>query len=214
MIYPYGPNIGQLDSMGRTIEAYYRVYNLDESDYTVPFYHISQATTDDATVQPIYAGAYAASFIEGHEEHLLPYIVDPTNVFGYDTTLTYAKDFFNNDEDLKSFMNRPQGYTARTPCAFTGSHLNIPPGGKVSIISVYGNADNTQQLNKIMETIKQPNYISNKRIEAEMLAKSITDNVALSTNMKLFDLYVQQDYLDNVLRGGLPIQLGKTYIYL
>ena len=97
--------------MGRTTEAYYRVYNVEEGHpITEPFYHISQATTDVASVELITAGNYVTSFVEGGDGEHLGFIVDPTNVFGQDTTQTGPSEWFNKDSDFFEFMARPQGY--------------------------------------------------------------------------------------------------------
>lgn len=213
-IIPVGPSLTELDTMGRTIEAYYRIYNLDESDYTVPFYHLSQHTGDEASVQLIANGAFATSFIEGREDEPLKMVVDPTIVFDQDSSTTTPGGFFGEGSSkwptFEEFMSKEQSTVARTPCAFAAAQLNIPAGESVTIISIYGQAPDAETLRSdYIKTITKPGYVQNKRDEAEVLAHSITKLVNTSTADPVFDLYVQQDYLDNVLRGGLPLQLGK-----
>ena len=211
-MFPYGPSNDQLDTMGRTIEAYYRVYNVEEGagrPVTDPFYHISQSTTDAASVQLITAGNYVTAFIEDGDGAKLPFIVDPTVIFGQDTTLAGPQEWYKtNSENFDDFMEQAQGFTARTPCAFAGAQLEIQQGESVSIISVYGQAPDELTRRRFTEKVRKSGYVSNKRDEAEKLAHSITDNVKISTGVELFDLYVAQDYLDNVLRGGLPHKFG------
>ncbi|MCP4711224.1 MAG: cellobiose phosphorylase, partial [Planctomycetes bacterium] len=53
-----------------------------------------------------------------------------------------------------------------------------------------------------------PTYFSKKRAENRALIQTLTDAVSTQTNKSLFDAYVRQTYLDNALRGGVPIFLG------
>jgi hypothetical protein len=55
-----------------------------------------------------------------------------------------------------------------------------------------------------------PGFTSKKRIAAKNVVDSITKKVETKTASPIFDAYVKQDFLDNVLRGGLPIPLGDA----
>ena len=39
---------------------------------------------------------------------------------------------------MKDFMDQTQGTTARTPCAFAGTSLNIAPGADITITTIFG----------------------------------------------------------------------------
>ena len=52
-------------------------------------------------------------------------------------------------------------------------------------------------------------FAAEKRKVAIDLTEGIVQTVKTDTNLKLFDDYIKQDYLDNVLRGGLPLPLGE-----
>lgn len=212
-VIPVGPDLTQIDTMGRTIEAYYRIYNLEDSRYTVPFYHLSQQTGDTASVQVINNGVFAVSFVEGEEDNLLKFVVDPTVVFADDTTTLNPKGFFGTGSTpaptYDDFTTQVQASVCRTPSAFAATQALIQPKESFSIYSVYGQAPDQETLNEYIKDITTPGYVSKKRDSAEVLAKSITTGVNTSTSQPIFDMYVQMDYLDNVLRGGLPMKLGK-----
>lgn len=215
-LIPSGLNNGVLEAMGRTMEAWMNVYNVGGKDegVTQPFYHISQGTADTAQVQIIKEGHFVISFIQptnDEEITLLPFIVDPNLVFETDTTLTTAKGFFKRKfKNLSDFMTLPQGTTSRTPCAFAGSSLSIQPRTNVTITSVYGHAEDLETfIGKYYPTIVSKGFITKKRYEADKVVEDITSKVTTSTASSLFDNYVKQDFLDNVLRGGMPLLLGS-----
>ena len=44
---------------------------------------------------------------------------------------------------------------------------------------------------------------------AQAVGKSLTERVSMSSGVPLMDNYAQQNYLDNSLRGGMPIDIGS-----
>jgi hypothetical protein len=52
-------------------------------------------------------------------------------------------------------------------------------------------------------------YISVKENENKRIINTITKKVKTKTSAKLFDIYCEQNYLDNVLRGGYPMIIDK-----
>jgi hypothetical protein len=216
-LIPSGLGNTQLDSMGRTMEAWMNVYNMPESENTLPFFHISQGTADTSTVQIIKDGHFAVAFIEdddaseGDLHEPLPFVVDPTLVFETDTTLTNPSGFFGDDvPELADYLAQEQGFSSRTPCAFTGATVTIPPGKSVTIISVYGHAADVDEFeDKHSPKVRAAGYTQKARKNAKDVVKAITDKVTTKTGSELFNKYVEQDFLDNVLRGGLPTMIGS-----
>eukprot|EP01041_Mallomonas_annulata_P010553 gene10553-22012_t len=213
-LIPSGLSNGALDGMGRTMEAWMNVYNLGAGTITQPFFHISQGTADTAQVQMIKDGHFVVAF-EVTEDHSapspLPFVVDPSLVFGVDTTLTDPSGFFGESTPtLDTLVAYPQGTTSRTPCSFAGITKTIPPGGSVTIISVYGHAASLDNyLNTISPIILGSNFAQKKRQEASELVEGITAKVDTTTSSPIFNAYIKQSFLDNVLRGGLPTTVGS-----
>lgn len=212
---PSGLSNFNLDSMGRTMEAWMNVYNMNGTDHTQPFYHISQGTADTPQVQVVKEGHFVVAFVEhaGEEygpEDLLPFVVDPRLVFGTDTTLSNPSGFVNRDSSFDDFMSRKQTTTSRTPTAFAGAQVTVPPGGQVTVTSIYGHAlDLDLFLNTITPRLLSPRFVTKKFIAARELVFNLTSCVKTTTGDPVFDLYVQQNFLDNVLRGGLPVNVGN-----
>jgi hypothetical protein len=214
-LIPSGLNEVSLDTMGRTMEAWMNVYNVQEN-FLMPFFHISQGTADTATIQIINDGHFALAFVEGETDDdglakLLPFVVDPAVVFNADTSLVKPSNFFNDKSKFKDFMKTPQGTTSRTPCAYAGTSFTLPPGKSLTVTSVYGHADNLDQfVNTYAPIIQDPSFVDRKRTAAKEIVGNITSLVETSTSSTLFDLYIKQDFLDNTLRGGLPVPLGTS----
>jgi hypothetical protein len=198
------------------------VYNVGNTQgtntkITQPFYHISQGTADTAQVQIVKDGFFAMAYIDGKssgavsiERDLLPFVVDPTVVFRFDTTLTNPSGFFATEANVDELLSGPQGTTSRTPCAYAGARLRIPAGGNITITSVYGYAENLETLTgKYAPVVLRPDYTETKRFMANEMVEKITEKVATKTAWGVFDAYVRQDFLDNFLRGGLPLLLGS-----
>jgi hypothetical protein len=210
---PSGLGNAVLDSLGRTMEAWMNVYNMDVSDNTQPFFRISASTADTAQVQVIKEGHFVVSFIDEEPgsdtelNRLLPLIVDPTLVFDQDTELVNPTPFWSSS--LSSLLSQPQTTTSRTPCSFVGTTIDIPPGGKVVLTSVYGHAETLDTFTStIRDKVRRKGFAAEKRLAARAAVSKITEQVSTTTSFKLLDKYTEQSYLDNVLRGGLPLQLG------
>ena len=251
-LIPAGLDNGGLDAMGRTFEAYMRVYNVGSAavgggTVTQPFFHATQSTGDTAFVSIIKDGQFVVAFVDDAEDvdgedtssssdssasgpkgknvgasgatvgddglhPTLGFIVDPSVVFDTDTSLSQPRAFFAKDApNIGNFLQQPQGTTARTPCAFAGAKLTIPGGKKVTITSVYGHGDNLESfVGTISPKVRTPGYAKKKRADGKKLVEDITKSVVTSTSSPIFDDYIKQDYLDNVLRGGLPIAMGDA----
>ena len=219
-LQPSGISNMNLDALGRTMEAWMNVYNADSGNgITEPFFHISQATGDTAQVQLIKDGHFSVAFIEdGHGVQVdidglnvpLNVIVDPSVVFGTDTSLTNPSGFFGEDTpDAFDIVKLAQGTTSRTPCSFAAANLRIPAGSSVTVTSIYGHAINFETFSNIYSPkIRSKGYINEKRTAAATVVKSITDKVITNTGSSLFDAYIKQNFLDNTLRGGMPLALG------
>jgi hypothetical protein len=204
---PLGVSDFAIKSLPTTEEAWFKVYNM-ENDPTLPFYHESASTADTDIVTPVTKGNFAISWLETGER--LPYIADPSVVFGYDLTLLEAREFL--DSDLDTILKTKQSPIARTPVALSGSKLQLDSNGdEVTIYSLYGTAQDLDTLvHKIVPVVTKQGYIESKRAEAKKLVKGITDSVQTETSNPIFDAYVRQNFLDNILRGGLPVLLGNS----
>jgi len=229
---PAGANDWNLKNMGRTLEAWMNVYNMDESDNTEPFYKLSLSMADTAQVTMIAEGHWAISFLETAADEeaedttaptddktstaqgsgtatvaKLPFVVDPTVVFGMGTSLVFPTNF--ETTAVEDLVHGNQITTSKTPCAFAAAAFTIPAGSNVTVTTLYGRATSQAQYDDdIKNVVVQKGYVAKKFAEAQALINKLTDKVAMTSGVPVFDKYVREQYLDNFLRGGYPVVLG------
>ncbi len=208
-VMPYGVDNRGLKEMGRTIEAWMRVFNLDEG---VPFYRFQASASDSAEVNEIQAGHFYLSF-DGSGGRLLSF-VDPVVVFGQNTALSTPDGFAARP--LADLSRRRQITTGRTPCGFFGAEVVLDPGEAKTLYAIIGHAGNAGYVRSEEARLARSAYVQQKRQEANRLVDDLTEAVATRTSLPRFDAYTRQAFLDNVLRGGWPLVLGsedKPFVY-
>ena len=204
-LIPFGVTNGALKEIGRTIEAWMEVVHHRER---LPFYRLKASSDDSLHVKTIQAGNYALAFLDGD---LLPAVVDPQAVFGMDTALAFPPPFLASG--VQAVMEANQTTQGRTPCAFFGARLEIPPGGTRVITSLYGHAARWEDIAADAPRLPAPGYIPAKLEEARRLTLDLTDPIRTASASPVFDSYCRQTFLDNLMRGGYPLVLGGKHIY-
>lgn len=208
-VMPYGVDNRGLKEMGRTIEAWMAVFNLEKG---VPFYRFQASAGDTAEVSEIRAGHFYLAF--DSSGGLLQPFVDPNVVFGHNTALNRPDQFF--ELSLTELRSRRQITTGRTPCGLFGMDAKIDPGKSLTIYAIIGHVGNAERIYRERERLTKSSYVHSKRQEAHQLVSQLSDVIATQTSSPMFDAYVRQTFLDNVLRGGWPIILGekeKSMVY-
>lgn len=204
VIIPQGFGNDLLKNICRTIEAWCRVENLENG---APFYRLAVLPEDAAEVKSVEKGHfYAAFFNQQEKDQPVSFIVDPKVVFGENTGLEAPINF-------KPVAN--QQTQGALPCAF--AYKNFTLGGKETILvgSFIGQAEDKKHLNAIKAKITHKEYVEKKRAENRALIDSICANLETHSASHNFDLYAGQTFLDNIMRGGMPVNIdGKTrYLY-
>jgi hypothetical protein len=204
-VIPYGVNNQILKEIGRTVEAWMEVSNLEQN---VPFYRLSASVADTTEVRSFESGHYMLAFREGAEEpRILPAIVDPRLVFGQNTALGIPVQFYQ--KGLKELIGQKQITSGRTPCGFAALQTELSPGESIRLNSIFGHVSRLENIQSKIESLTSSNYFEYKRREANMLVANLTDAIACRTGLAIFDAYCRQTFLDNILRGGWPIVIGK-----
>jgi len=112
--------------------------------------------------------------------------------------------------DQKSTSNY-QVIRGRTPCAYAAANVTLKPGQSVTITSAYGQTWDVETFNNvIIPAITARTFVQKKLVEAEELTERLTKGVKMVSGSPLFDGFVKQAYLDNLLRGGLPSIMGEA----
>lgn len=86
----------------------------------------------------------------------------------------------------------------------------INPGRSLTIASFYGKLPAILDVPVIARRVAQPGFVLYKFSRAREIIKQITAGVETKTGNHLFNGHVEQMFLDNSLRGGIPIILGEV----
>lgn len=86
--------------------------------------------------------------------------------------------------------------------------MTLRPGETVTISTFYGRTDHILDVPVQASRIMEKGFVPYKLTRTREVMRQITASITTRTKNKLFDEHVRQMYLDNSLRGGIPIILG------
>jgi len=209
-IVPFGTHNFFLKKLGRTIEAWMKIDNLDTD---IPFYKLEVDPSDRPEVVHIDEGNFYLGFhFKGTKAELIRPIVDPAAVFGAVTDFSYPAEFLAKANF--TFPSR-QVTRSKTPGAFLLMDPELKPDGEKTFYSLVGQARNTKTLNILAPKITKFGYMENKLYENLKLIGNLKSEIATKSSQLRFDLYAGQTYLDNIMRGGYPeVSKSGTVFYL
>ncbi|MBQ3835011.1 MAG: hypothetical protein II816_05810, partial [Elusimicrobia bacterium] len=198
-ILPYYVNSWAQKYMSTTIQAWTKVDNFDKTG--VPFYRLKVETADSSEVVEITEGNFYYAFTEDKKLEQTDIIIDPDIIFGSNTSLSYPEKLFNEN------FKYPQSQFAdnKYPTAFAYLKQTLKTNASATLYSVVGHVDSVKSLNQFVKKFDKK-YFETKQEENKNLINSITSNMATKSAIPEFDMYCRQNYLDNVMRGGLPIE--------
>ena len=208
MINPYGTDDSTLKNMSRLGEGWFGGV-VFSPEHNLPVYKLNVEPADRPEIIKVKAGNFYGGFYNNStDQQILPnFIIDPDIIFDQMTDFTVPLGFIENPE-----LKMPAGATAKnkTPCAMASLNFNIKPGATFTYYSVVGNAENPKAIDPFFSKFMNGNYIAGKRIENKHIITSIQSDMLTRSSSPEFDNYCQQTYLDNLLRGGYPVSLGKN----
>ncbi|MCM8797792.1 MAG: cellobiose phosphorylase, partial [Candidatus Omnitrophica bacterium] len=210
-IVPFGTSNLFLKKLGRTIEAWMQVYNLEKD---APFYRLSIDPTDRPEIIHISGGNFYAGFHTNNKKtQIIKPVVNPEYIFGENQDFSFPSRFLNTE---KFSFPAKQIITSKTPCGFIYFSGTLTSRSQKELFSIIGTMRNIEILNASLERITSPFYLVQKKEENKKIIGEIEEDIATSSSSKEFDLYAKQTYLDNILRGGYPVTFNENktfYLY-
>ncbi len=183
--------------------------SVERLEHQLGFYKLRSSTNDSSEVKQMNEGHF---YLAVHQGKRITPIVDPALVFDYDTSKQVPVYFQNHDASF--IQAQPQVTTNTIPTAFIPLTINLQPGESTSIYAVAGYVREFSELQRHLESLSREAYWQSKEQEASDVITALTKEIKTSSARPLFDAYVEQAYLDNILRGGYPIQLGENTYHL
>ncbi|RII36588.1 hypothetical protein D2A34_04175 [Clostridium chromiireducens] len=210
-ILPYGSDNATYKGIGNTLRSY--MQGEIKEDGTA-MYKLRSSTEDTAQMGTVENSYFYVAFDEN--EDILNPIVDSENIFGYDTSLKEPLEFKNNT--IGELLKANNISYNKVPCAFTGKAMRLEGNNTTCIYSYIGYMNNSDDVKKSLKKICNKSYFDMKIIESNGLIDNIRNHVDTKTAYPLFDDYIKQCYIDNVLRGGYPLEFGNRdkkiyYVY-
>ncbi len=207
-LLPYQTEFGTFKAMANLLRSWMEVYSLENN---VGFYRMRSSSGDSAVVSEVVKGNFYVSTFEGK---LVKPIVDQSLVFGYDTSKRFARRF--EKESIEAIKETDQVTANKIPVGFTGVVVNLEKGQTKRINTIIGTVHSEEHLLNIVEQISDTEYIDKKRKEASNILDEILEDIETETAFPIFDEYMKQNYLDNILRGGYPMIIkgeNKNFVY-
>ena len=205
-LIPYGVDMDSIKNMTQTSKAWMQVEDLEEG---IPFFRVRASMDDSAAVKAIEGGNFAFGCLENGEK-LMP-VVDPEAVFSYDCSLQTAVRFA--ESGLSGVAAEKQITTNILPCSFFGTEKMLQAGEALTIYEVIGQVEKKDYLKQFLKEKRDAAYFEEKWDEAKELTEELCHGIETKTASEAFDIYCKYTYMDNVLRGGYPIQLGNNKLY-
>lgn len=205
-VIPYGVNMAGMKEMTQTSKAWMQVEDVEDK---IPYYRVRVSMDDTAAVKAIEGGNFSMGCTE--DGKLLAPIVDPEVVFAYDNSLENAVRF--KEDGLDVILGEKQITQNQLPCSFYGVKKTLKQGESLVLYELIGQVERKEILKEFFQEIKGKDYFEAKKKEAVELTEELCRGIETKTASKEFDAYCRYTYMDNVLRGGYPIQLGNNKIF-
>ncbi|MEA3286152.1 MAG: hypothetical protein U9Q77_02080 [Candidatus Marinimicrobia bacterium] len=213
LIIPYGIGNNGLKQMRRLMEAFVEVSNYDQ---IAPLFKAKVEPADRPDVQLIRKGNFYLGFESGSEgNRLLQPVVDPQCIFGSHNDYSFPARFL---ETTGSEIFDGQAFENRLPSAMSPFSKTLESGETYTLTSIVGHIDSAEELNSMLPRVSKNEYLVSKVETSINIIDNLTQNSLVVSEDLTFDMYVRQNFLDNVLRGGFPYTLkgkkGQSVLHL
>ena len=207
IIIPYGLNDFMLKNISRLAEGWYSGV-LFKTNKNIPVYKLAVEPQDTPEVIPVEGcNFYYGFYVNNDVEKEVEFIVDPDVVFGPFKDYSLPINFIVE----KNFKNNPNLVSKnKTPCAFGYFKISLPSQQEITYYSIIGNVQKVNFLDSIIQRVSSKKYFDEKKKENENVIKQLVEKIYTKSAKSEFDGYCEQTFLDNILRGGFPIVLGKN----
>lgn len=206
-IFPFGVTNSDYQGMSNLMKAWFDVFNME---HDIAYYKLRASTGDTVEVNEFEAGNFYLSF-SSESKGLITPIFDMNIIFGENTALSKADGW---DCSIDELYKRKQIPENKVSGGFTGVRTTIGEN-KFILCSVIGHIASIDLINDIKDQFTI-DYICNKEAQAAELVNSLVQDTYTNTSSNLFDKYIDQCYLDNLLRGGHPLTFkagNKNHVY-
>ncbi len=200
LIVPYGVDNCNLKDMRYLVQSFVECVNVENK---VPFFKGKVQQTDTPQVHRITKGNFYAGFTENRGvTRLAETIVDPIAVFGNRHDLSYPEVLLQAEGPFKAGDQRLENVL---PCALSRFELNIGAGKSSTVYAIAGHCANREMLNGLIPRIARAEFFARQQELSRQVVEQLSQYNFTGSSNPAFDYYCRQNFLDNALRGGLPV---------
>ena len=173
----------------------------------VPFYTAKVAAHDEAEVVRLSGGNFYAAWVARDEQwQPVEAFVDPHVVFDAGHDLITPRNFIARE----SLDRAEQVWENRMPCALAPLDAVLEPEESLTLVAITGFAPHEDLLSTFLARFTRPADVENALIESNRLMADVVAPCQTLSGLPILDAYARQNYLDNVLRGGVPVLLSSA----
>ncbi|MFA9399037.1 MAG: hypothetical protein ACERKV_12350, partial [Clostridiaceae bacterium] len=180
---------------------------------TIPFYKIKALPYDVPETVLVEGGNFYLNFEFKEEIKFSEYIVDKRIIFENMTDLSYPAGFAKS----KFKLPNTQVTNGISPCGFGYKKIILKENDDSTVYTMVGHSSNYENLTKFVYNTLNKTYLENKIEENKDIIETLKQKIFTSSSINEFDLYCKQTFLDNILRGGYPVKIGRDkhifYVY-
>ncbi len=191
-ILPSGIDYGGYKAVSNLLQSWMDVDLKDNH----AFYKLRASTADSAVINDVTDGHFMISSVSNTDFKLY---ADTKLIFGYDTGFDSPVNFTNGGIDR--LEEQKQVFVNQVACGFVGFKKHLKD--QVTICSLYGYTHDSNHLTTFSSKVNL-SYFNQKEIENEQIITELTNPIDVTTSSQAFDQYMKQNFLDNLLRGGVP----------
>lgn len=203
MILPYGMNDFLVKNLARTIEAWAKVRKLSEK---TPYFQLNVEVSDKPEVKHIQEGNFYFSFRVKDPKHLLEPVVEAAAVFGSASGFLAPEKFLEGPFSLPAKQNTSN----RTPSAMSSAQFALSKGQTEEVVSFLGHAKTEEQLDAIVKQATSDDFVLQKAYLNKKIISDIKNYALTNSASREFNQFASQTFLDNILRGGLPVSVKTS----
>lgn len=167
----------------------------------VPLYAAKVVAHDEAEVEEVRKGNFYASWlVDGVSLSPIEPYYDPDLIFGSDQNLVIPREFIGQ-KVLDKAKQLPEN---KLPCAMSCCNTTLGAGKSVTLIAMAGTAPNESMLKSFLSQFEKLSDFEKMSEQSRQLMSVVTQPAFFVSSRPQLDAYARQNYLDNVLRGGIP----------
>lgn len=206
VLIPYGVSMDSVKNMGHTSKAWMQAEAVETG---APYFRVRASMADTACVTEVLGGNYGFACQEGGER--LAVVADPSLVFGYEVSMQRAAGF--RDMEFSEFLRAEQVKSNQYPCCFFAAEKVLRAEESLTLYEMIGQVENRGLLEDILKRKPDGAFFERKLEMALRQPEELCRVIDTKTADPKFDIYSRYTYMDNVLRGGFPVQLPGGRIF-